>query len=107
MCAPLFARAQPAAPTPVPELSVTKPLLQADRNYYFNRVAPAVAKNESEDERVGDKAKKAVRPAMRTTGFPPAAKQLAKREALATTKKISPRQSAKAAGEPAVINAKL
>ena len=64
-------------------------------------------RTKAEDERVGDKAKKAGAPAKRITGFPPAAKQLAKREALATTENISPRQSAKAAGEPAVINAKL
>jgi immune inhibitor A len=110
ICAPLFAQAQPAAPSPAAASAVTKPLLQADRDYYFNNVAPAVAQNDTEDGQVGAKAKKvqSERPeAKRITGFPPAAKQLAKREALATTKNISPRQSAEAAGEPAVINAKL
>ena len=41
------------------------------------------------------------------TGFPPAAKQLARREALATTKNISPRKTARAAGEAAVQQAQL
>jgi len=106
----MFAQAQPAAPTSGAAPAATKSVLQADRDYYFNNVAPAVAKDDTQDGQVGVKAKKAQaeRPeAKRTTGFPPAAKQLAKREALATTKNVSPRQSAKAAGEPAVINAKL
>ena len=73
ICAPLFAQSQLAAPTPGAAPAATKSLLQQDRDYYFNNVAPAVAQNESEDAQVGAKAKKAQaeRPeAKRITGFP-------------------------------------
>ncbi len=108
-CTPLLAHTQPAAPTPTTSSAVDKPLLQADRNYYFNNSAPAVPDDQGADAQVGVKAERSeTKLAGQTnTGFPAAAKQLAKREALATTKGISPRVSAKRAGEPEVTNAKL
>ena len=106
VCAPVAAQAQPASPdTPAAaRAEVAKPLLQQDRDYYFNNVAPAVEDGAAKDQHVGT-AGQAARKAnpgqakATTTGFPPAAKQLARREALATTKGISPRRTAEKAGE--------
>ena len=69
-----------------------------------------VAQNDREDLKADKapvkKAQATEPPATRITGSP-GRKAAGKREALATTKNISPRKSAKAAGEPAVTNAKL
>ena len=116
VCAPVAAQAQPSRPdTPTAaRAEVAKPLLQQDRDYYFTNVAPAVEDPAAEDQRVGRPgARRTARPtspqakAKHDTGFPPAAKQLARREALATTKNISPRKTARAAGRPNVQRAKL
>ena len=119
VCAPVAAQAQPASPdTPTAaRAEVAKPLLQQDRDYYFTNVAPAVedaSRRGSAGRRrgPGGKPSKANEPSKAkrsaTTGFPPAAKQLARREALATTKDISPRKTARAGrARPNVQRAKL
>ena len=119
VCAPVAAQAQPSKPdTPTAaRAEVSKPLLQQDRDYYFNNIAATDGDPAAEDQRVAGQAKgkakaQPTQPAAqakqdRSTGFPPAAKQLARREALATTKGVSPRKTARAAGEAAVQRAKL
>ena len=98
LCAPIGAQAKPpGADEPVVRPGVAKPLLQADRDYYFNNVArrpgsrcggPAgrrVGRPRQGQESAIDRLE-----AKRSTGFPPAAKQLARREALATTQGRQP-----------------
>ena len=116
LCAPVGAQAKPSGPDePVVRPGVAKPLLQADRDYYFTNVADATGETAAADQKVGTagarvQAKKSTLDrleAKRSTGFPPAAKQLARREALATTKDISPRETARQAGQENVQRAKL
>ena len=114
LCAPMGAQAEPVEPGAPVLPDVAKPLLQADRDYYSTNVAPAVDAA-AEDQRAGGvnarvQAKRAQSDhleAKHATGFPPAAKQLATREALATTKDISPRDTARKSGQANVQRAKL
>ncbi|MET0692842.1 MAG: hypothetical protein ABWY56_02870, partial [Propionibacteriaceae bacterium] len=115
VCAPLFAQAQPlAAHGPMTLTDVDKPLLEADRDYYFTNVAPAVDEAGEDRQVNGANAKVQSKQAQtertrqqRSTGFPPAAKQLARREALATTSDISPRDTARKSGQANVQRARL
>ena len=95
-----------------------KPLWQADRDYYVNNVASQVESPTSPDRQLDAKGQVKVKKSEAseakeesgsgtTTGFPPAAKELGKREALATTKGISPRKTASRAGQQNVQRAKL
>nr|WP_294692423.1 M6 family metalloprotease domain-containing protein [uncultured Friedmanniella sp.] len=119
---PVLALAAPPTSTAAPTLTeassvaaaVAKPLLRQNRDYYFHNVAPAVTAPTGTDRQLGaqpDVGVRATQPrapkAKGNTGFPPAARQLAKREALANGKGISPRTSAKKAGQQAVQKAKL
>ena len=115
LCAPVGAQAEPVGPeAPVVLPDVAKPLLQADRDYYSTNVAPAVDRA-AEDQKAGaakakgqaEQAQAEHAEAKHATGFPPAAKQLARREALATTKNISPRDTARKSGQANVQQAKL
>ena len=116
VCTPLYAQADPGSPPP-PTSKVAKPLWQADRDYYANNVASQVESPTSPDQQLDAKgqvkAKKSEAGQAKevghstTTGFPPAAKELGKREALATTKGISPRETASKAGQRKVQRAKL
>ena len=116
LCAPVGAQAKPSGPDePVVRPGVAKPLLQADRDYYFTNVADATEETAAADQKVGTagarvQAKKSTLDrleAKRSTGFPPAAKQLARREALATTKDVSPRETARQSGQDNVQRARL
>lgn len=117
VCAPVAAQAQPARPdTPsAARVDLAKPLLQADRDYYLNNVAPRVESPSSPDRQLDSKGQvKAGKTNERsiftrggTTGFPPAAKQLARREALVTAKGISPRKTARESGQQSVQVGKL
>ena len=116
VCTPLYAQADPGSPPPTTS-KVAKPLWQADRDYYANNVASQVESPTSPDQQLDAKgqvkAKKSEASQAKevghstTTGFPPAAKELGKREALATTKGISPRETASKAGQQKVQRAKL
>ncbi len=94
--------------------TVAKPLVKADRDYYFTNVASAVGENE-DDRQVGSAGARAQArrgasdhtKAKHSTGFPPAAQQLARREALATTKGVSPRETARKSGQAGVQRARL
>jgi immune inhibitor A len=87
----------------------TKPLWQASRDYYFNQVAPADSRDTGDVNltRADDLAKQASVAAKHATGFPPAAKTLARREALADKTGRSPRQIARSEGVAEVQHARL
>lgn len=115
LCVPVGAQAVPHVPdTPAVRPGVAKPLLQSDRDYYSVDVARAVDRP-AEDQRVDSAGARDQRQGAQGhqaktrqgTGFPPAAKQLARREALATTKDISPRDTARTSGQADVQRAKL
>ena len=120
VCGPLYAQAEPVDPS-APARSVAKPLWQADRDYYVNNIASEVVSPSSADEQVGAKGQvKAGKSSAKEpedseessrddtiTGFPPAAEELSKREALATTEGISPRKTARQAGQQKVQRARL
>ena len=115
LCAPVGAQVEPVGQdAPVVLSDVAKPLLQADRDYYFTNVAPAVDEAAADQKAGASSTKVQARQAQadhaeakHATGFPPAAKQLARREALATTRGISPRDTARKSGEANVQRAKL
>ena len=109
-CVPVVGVA--AAATNVPERATasasTKPLWQASRDYYFNQVAPAAepAGADVNLTQARDLAKSASA-GKHSTGFPPAARTLARREALAARTGKSPRQIARAQGLDATQHARL
>ncbi len=113
LSAPIAAQALPTPAEVDPPAGIDKPLWEQDRAFYSNDVAPSV-EEPAEDAQVQQpgataraaaaQKKKAATP---QTGFPPAAKQLARREALATSKDVSPRTSARKAGQAEVQRAKL
>ena len=116
LCAPIGAQATPTGPLdPLVRADVAKPLLKADRDYYFTNVARAIGDTTAQDQKLAAPGARARAKqsdldrfdAKRSTGFPPAAKQLAKREALATTQAISPRETARKSGQDNVQRAKL
>ena len=113
VCAPVVAVAPPGGPEPLAGAgtAVNKPLLEQDRDYYVNDVAPAVEANAAEDRQPGGQGRTRTANAGQSKavgiGFPPAARQLAQREALATTKGISPRDTARKSGQDEVQRARL
>ena len=55
LCAPVGAQAKPSVPDePVVRAGVDKPLLQADRDYYFTNVARATGETAAADQKVGE-----------------------------------------------------
>jgi immune inhibitor A len=74
-----------------------KSLWQASRDYYFNPVSPVVesAAPDVKASQAGEYAKKAAREAKARLGYPPAARALARREALSNKTGESPRAVAK------------
>src|SRR4051812_24511004 len=109
-CVPVVGVA--AAATNVPKRTTASasrnPLWQASRDYYFNQVAPAAepAGADVNLTQARDLAKQASA-GKHSTGFPPAARTLARREALAARTGRSPRQIARAEGLDATQQARL
>src|SRR5690242_15936701 len=92
--APTAVASSDGAPSAV---SVAKPKWQASRDYYYNALPPAnsPAMPDLRVSQAKDFAKKAAEDAKAHLGYPPAARTLARREALAGKTDKSPRAVAK------------
>ena len=100
----------PVAGAAVASADVNKPLWQASQNGYLNRVAPAdsPATPDLKASQLKEYARKNAEAAKAHLGYPPAARALARREALANKTGESPRTIARTKqGMPSVQHARL
>ncbi len=100
----------PVAGAAVASADVNKPLWQASQNGYLNRVAPAdsPATPDLKASQLKEYARKNAEAAKSHLGYPPAARALARREALANKTGESPRTIARTKqGMPSVQHARL
>ena len=100
-----------ADPAPPPSSATVKPLWQEAQRYYSTLAAPTFPSG-TEPEAVDGPRAAAGRPTVddradRSTGFPPAARELARREAEAQQDGVSPRRSLRRTGADPVVRAKL